>query len=188
MEPGAAVVRTIPLEEYVQATIISEFAPAAGEMSAVERMLEVQAIIGRIQLRRLAEWHERRKANARVLTDALLQFPGAVRVPQPLQGYEHAFYRLYAYVKPDGLAAGWERDRIIAELSSRGLPTFQGSCSEVYLEKAFEGTRFRPLQRLPAAMELGETSLAFLTHPSLTDEDLETARNAIAAVFAEAAA
>jgi dTDP-4-amino-4,6-dideoxygalactose transaminase len=152
------------------------------------RMLEVQAVIGRIQLRRLAGWHEQRTANARVLTEALEQFPGAIRVPKPAEGFEHAFYRLYFYVRPEGLAPGWNRDRIVASLNAHGLPAFQGSCSEVYLEKAFEGTGFRPLQRLPAAMELGETSIALLTHPSLTAEDLMAATDAIQRVLAEASA
>ena len=152
------------------------------------RMLEIQAVIGRIQLRRMAEWHARRTANAQALIEALLKFPDAVRVPLPAAGFEHAFYRLYAYVKPEGLAVGWNRDRIIAELSARGLPAFQGSCSEVYLEKAFDGTGLRPLQRLPAAMQLGETSIALLTHPTLTQDDLAAATDAIGQVFGEATA
>ncbi len=152
------------------------------------RMLEVQAAIGRIQLRRLADWHARRTANAEQLTAALLQFPGAIRVPLPPAGFEHAYYRLYAYVKPDGLAPSWDRDRIVSALNQRGLPAFQGSCSEVYLEKAFDGAGLRPLQRLPAAMELGETSIALLTHPTLTPADIAAATRAIESVFAEAAA
>jgi dTDP-4-amino-4,6-dideoxygalactose transaminase len=152
------------------------------------RMLEVQAAIGRIQLRRLGGWHERRKANATALADSLQQFPDAIRVPLPPPGFEHAFYRLYAYVRPEGLASGWDRDRIVAELTARGMPAFQGSCSEVYLEKAFDGTGFRPLQRLPAAMELGETSIAFLVHPTLTGDELSSARNAIEQVLSEASA
>jgi dTDP-4-amino-4,6-dideoxygalactose transaminase len=152
------------------------------------RMLEVQSAIGRIQLRRLADWHSRRTSNALALAAALGAFPGAVRVPMPGEGFEHAFYRLYAYVRPDGLRSGWGRDRIIAELNAAGVPAFQGSCSEVYLEKAFDGRSFRPPARLPVARELGETSIAFLTHPTLTGEDIEAARQAINEVFSEAAA
>ena len=84
----------------------------------------------------------------------------------------HAYYRLYAYVRPEGLNVGWDRDRIVAEVTARGIPLFQGSCSEVYLEKAFSGTDLVPPERLPVARELGETSLMFLTHPTLTDSDL----------------
>ncbi|MGH9371078.1 MAG: SpoIID/LytB domain-containing protein [Vicinamibacterales bacterium] len=40
-------VRRVALEEYVRGTIISEFAPAAGDPSTVSRMLEVQAVIAR---------------------------------------------------------------------------------------------------------------------------------------------
>ncbi len=97
---------------------------------------------------------------------------GAIRVPMPRAQDTHAYYRLYAYVRPEGLNVGWDRDRIVAEVTARGIPLFQGSCSEVYLEKAFSGTDLVPPERLPVARELGETSLMFLTHPTLTDSDL----------------
>ncbi|HET7316043.1 MAG TPA: DegT/DnrJ/EryC1/StrS aminotransferase family protein [Sphingomicrobium sp.] len=151
------------------------------------RMLEVQAVIGRIQLRRLADWHERRTANARAIAGALLDFPASVRAPIPTAGFEHAFYRLYAYVRPEGLANGWDRDRNIAELATRDVPAFEGSCSEVYLEKAFDDTPFGPAEPLPIARELGETSLAFLTHPTLTPDAIEHTGAAIREVFALAA-
>lgn len=151
------------------------------------RMLEVQAAIGRIQLRRLAEWTERRRANAAALTERLRNFPDAVRVPLPGNGMGHAYYRIYVYVRPDGLRPGWDRDRVIAEIAGKGVPAFQGSCSEVYREKAFDGTPFRPPQRLAVARELGETSIAFLTHPTLTAEDIAHAGAAIDDVFARAA-
>jgi stage II sporulation protein D len=47
VERGVTVVRDVPIEEYVRGTIISEFAPAAGQPDAVERMLEVQAVVAR---------------------------------------------------------------------------------------------------------------------------------------------
>jgi dTDP-4-amino-4,6-dideoxygalactose transaminase len=152
------------------------------------RMLEMQSAIGRIQLRRVADWVARRTAIAGRLVEALSRFPAAVRVPLPAKDLTHAFYRLYAYVCPAGLKPGWDRDRILAELSARGLPASQGSCSEVYLERAFDGTHFVPLQRLPVARELGETSLMFLTHPTLTDEEIGLACAVLTAAFEEAAA
>lgn len=152
------------------------------------RMLEVQAAIGRIQLRRLAGWHLRRTENARALSAALQESSSAVRVPQPRHGLVQAYYRLYAYVRPEGLRTGWNRDRIIAELNAAGVPAFQGSCSEVYLERAFDGTGYRPAEPLPVARELGETSIAFLTHPTLTPEDIAACQEGIRRVFAEASA
>lgn len=151
------------------------------------RMLEVQAAIGRLQLLKLPEWTARRTKIAAAIEGALASFPGAVRTPRPGNDLTHAYYRYYGYVRPEGLKAGWTRDRVIAEIGARGVPVFQGSCSEVYLEKAFDGTGWRPSVRLPVARELGETSLMFLTHPTLADEEVVRVCDAVAAVMREAA-
>jgi dTDP-4-amino-4,6-dideoxygalactose transaminase len=152
------------------------------------RMLEVQAAIGLIQLDRLPEWLDRRRAIAKRYAEAAAEFPSAVRVPEPGPEDRHAYYRQYAYVRPEGLARGWSRDRIIAECVAKGSPLFQGSCSEVYLEKAFEGTRLQPPQRLPNAIALGQTSLMFLTHPTLTDAEVDRICEVFGEVMREAAA
>jgi dTDP-4-amino-4,6-dideoxygalactose transaminase len=136
------------------------------------RMLEVQAVIGRIQLRRLSEWTARRAAIAASYARALAPFASAVRVPLPAAHLTHAWYRFYGYVRPEGLKPGWDRDRIVAEVIARGVPLLHGSCSEAYLEKAFDGTGWRPAQRLSGALELGESSLMFLTHPTLSEDDV----------------
>ena len=95
-----------------------------------------------------------------------------LRVPDIPDHIEHAWYKLYVFVKPEALTDGWSRDRIMNEINELGIPCFSGSCSELYLEKAFDKTPFRPAQRLPGALELGETSLMFLVHPTLTDADI----------------
>jgi len=137
------------------------------------RMLEMQAVVGRLQLARLGEWTERRATIAARLADALHAAP-AIRVPAVPTWATHAWYRLYAFVRPARLTAGWSRDRILDELRERGVAAFQGSCPEIYLEKAFDGTGWRPAQPLPVARELGETSLAFLVHPTLSDREVAT--------------
>lgn len=152
------------------------------------RMLEMQATIGRLQLRRLSGWVARRTEIAMRVHAVLTEFPKAVRAPLPGDGVTHAFYRLYAYVNPDGLKPGWSRDRIVAEVVERGVPLYQGSCSEAYLEKAFDGTDWRPAQRLPMARQLGETSLMFLTHPTLVDAEVEKTCAVVRAVLSEASA
>ncbi|MGB5022113.1 MAG: DegT/DnrJ/EryC1/StrS aminotransferase family protein [Sphingorhabdus sp.] len=150
------------------------------------RMLEMQAVIGRIQLKRMAEWTARRTEIAGRIAEALAPFGAAVRVPVPESGFTHAYYRQYAYVRPDGLRAGWDRDRIVAEANEKGVPLLHGTCSEVYLEKAFDGTGYRPTESLPVARELGETSLMFLVHPTLTDEEVEKTCRVAADVFSDA--
>ena len=150
------------------------------------RMTEMQAAIGRIQLVRMSDWTGKRGANAKTIADALEPFAkenGPIRLPEfRCANYSetgsnkecvHAHYKFYAYVRPQNLAPDWSRDRIVEEIAARGVPCFQGSCSEVYLERAFDGTGWRPEQRLPIAKELGETSLAFLEHPTLTKGEME---------------
>ncbi|MDD5585703.1 MAG: DegT/DnrJ/EryC1/StrS aminotransferase family protein [Alphaproteobacteria bacterium] len=146
------------------------------------RMTEMQAAIGRIQLRRLSDWTARRAANARRLTSAL-QPCAAMRVPTPPTDITHAWYKFYAFVRPENIKAGWSRDRIIKEINERGVPCYHGSCPEVYLEKAFDGTGFRPASRLPVAKSLGEQSIMFLVHPTLTDAEIEITCDVVANVM-----
>lgn len=149
------------------------------------RMLEMQAAIGRIQLRRLAAWKAARTRNALRIADACRDVP-ALRVPTVPRHVEHAYYRQYVYVRPTELASGWSRDRIVESINALGVPAYQGSCSEVYLEKAFDRAGLRPARRLPNARELGETSVMFLVHPTLTDEEIERTADAIRRVMERA--
>ena len=136
------------------------------------RMLETQAVLGRLQLQKMPAWTAQRQSNARQIAAACKRFP-VVRLPALPADVEHAFYKFYVFVEPDKLAPGWSRDRIAHEISERGVPCAQGTCSELYLEQAFDNTGYRPKHRLTVARELGETSLMFLVHPSLTDEDID---------------
>jgi dTDP-4-amino-4,6-dideoxygalactose transaminase len=149
------------------------------------RMTEMQAAIGRIQLKSMNGWHRRRNENALRLQRACLSL-SALRTPIPPLYLEHAWYKFYTYVRPDALASSWSRDRIIAEIIALGVPCYSGSCSEIYLEKAFEGTGFRPKERLPIAKELGESSLMFLVHPTLKDSEIEQTAEAIQTVVCKA--
>lgn len=151
------------------------------------RMLEVQGVIGRIQLRKMPEWHERRLANAERIWACASQLVG-LRVPSVPQGSVHAAYKCYVFVEPSALGEGWTRDRIINEIVSHGVPCFSGSCSEVYLEKAFDGTGWRPESRLPVAKLLGETSLMFLVHPTLSDAEMSKTCDVLSKVIAQATA
>jgi dTDP-4-amino-4,6-dideoxygalactose transaminase len=147
------------------------------------RMLEMQAVIGRHQLRRMSEWTAQRTRNANAIWE-ICRRHRVLRVPPSIAG--HAHYKCYVYVRPEYLADGWSRDRIIDEITAAGVPCYQGSCSEVYLEKAFDGTGWRPVERLPVAKELGETSLMFLVHPTLTSEGLQKTCDVIDQVLVQA--
>ena len=146
------------------------------------RMTEMQAAIGRIQLTRMNSWTESRQGNAKQLDQAVSDSE-LIRLVEVPKHSEHAEYKHYMFIKPELLADGWDRDRIVNEIVAAGVPCFQGSCSEVYLEKAFDNTGFRPERRLPNAVELGETSLMFLVHPTLTQIEVDKTVNVIKQVF-----
>lgn len=148
------------------------------------RMLEIQAAIGRIQLRRMSLWTAQRQANAERIRAACQQYAN-VRVPHVPANVQHANYKYYVFVVPEKLADGWTRDRIVNEISARGVPCMLGTCPEVYLEKAFDNTDYRPVNRLKVAQELGETSMMFLVHPTLTVQDMDKTCQVIGEVLAK---
>ena len=143
------------------------------------RMMEVQAVLGRYQLKKMPEWSETRVkyANQIWLTASSLN---GLRVPnfkcqscncisQKQNACVHAAYKCYVFVE----GTEQDRDAIMHKINEQGVPCFSGSCSEVYLEKAFDNTTYRPKERLPNAKKLGETSLMFLCHPTLTQEEID---------------
>lgn len=149
------------------------------------RMMEVQAVIGRIQLQRMQDWQAKRLANAERIWSSAQALAG-LRVPTVPAEVTHAAYKCYVFVEQADLKAGWDRDRILNEITARGVPCFSGSCSEVYLEKAFNDTGWRPVERLLVAKELGETSLMFLVHPTLTEAEINKTCDVLAQVMREA--
>jgi dTDP-4-amino-4,6-dideoxygalactose transaminase len=149
------------------------------------RMQEMQAAIGRIQLRRMPVWTCQRTRHAQTILNVCHQQP-ALYVPELPPDSKHAYYRCYVQVCPEKLADGWSRDRIVDEINRQGVPCYQGSCSEVYLEKAFDKSPWRPRQCLEIARRLGETSLAFLVHPTLTPDEIQKTCDSIQSVLEKA--
>jgi hypothetical protein len=135
------------------------------------RMTEMQAAIGRVQLRKLPEWLSIRRRNAAILTDGFSRISG-LRLTIPPAEIEHAYYKYYVFIEPEMLKSGWSRDRILISLMEKGIPCGTGSCGEIYLEKAFDKNGLRPPKRCPVAKELGETSLMFPVHPTLSVEEM----------------
>jgi dTDP-4-amino-4,6-dideoxygalactose transaminase len=161
------------------------------------RMIEMQAAIGRIQLKKMQDWTTRRNKNAQILTSALTSID-LVRVPslicsscidatscQAINGAAcvNAWYKFYAYLRPEKLSSMWNREKIIEEIAKAGIPCGSGSCSEIYLEKAFDQLTCRPTERLPNAKELGETSIVFLVHPTIDTNEMERSTKVISEIL-----
>lgn len=149
------------------------------------RMLEIQAVIGRIQLARMAGWTETRNRHMAQLNTAAAAFP-LLRQQQVPADFQHAGYKHYFFVQPEFFAPGWDRERLIRVINEAGVPCYHGSCSEVYLEKAFDNTPWRPANRLKNARLLGDTSLMFLVHPTLTAQEMQKSCDVLSATLAEA--
>jgi dTDP-4-amino-4,6-dideoxygalactose transaminase len=139
----------------------------------------MQAAIGRCQL---DKWRAIRKRNAERRADGLDTVPG-MRVVRPPAGLTHARYMYHFFLRPEALRSGWDRDRVLAEITARGVPCFTGSCPEIYKEKVFDLLDSRPRNPLPVARRLGETSLVVLVDPSRSAMQIERAVEVISAVM-----
>ena len=133
------------------------------------RLTEIQGAIGRIQLGKLDDWVKARRANASRLRGGLSDMP-VLRIPDPARHESHAYYKFYAFVRPERLKHGWSRDRILTAMHEKGIPGLSGACPEIYREKAFNGQNH---EVLPIARELGETSIMFMVHPTLDSADID---------------
>lgn len=149
------------------------------------RMTEMQAAIGRIQLKKMSEWNSIRNRNAELFITELSKI-NALRIPLPPDDIIHAWYKFYVFLRIDLLRAEWDRTSIIQEISKQGVPCFEGTCSEVYLEKAFDNTKYRPKKQLPVAKQLGATSLMFLVHPTLKIDEIKKMTSVITDIFSRA--
>ncbi len=151
------------------------------------RLTEMQSAIGLLQLGKIEDWHARRAANAQVLIDGLADLSGLEVAPVPAE-FEHAWYKFYAFVRLENLAAGWDRDRIKDAIRAEGVPCDTGTCPEMYREEAFADNGMRPTSRLPVAMDLGLRSLFFQVHTALQPSDMEDVVAAVRKVMKVATA
>ena len=158
------------------------------------RLTEMQSVVGILQLKKIDKWTKLRARNAKVLYKSLLKLShedGPIRLPKLnfsnlKEDNWHANYKFYVFVRKNNLRDGWSRLKIIEEINNNGVPCFHGSCSEIYLERAFDQTNFRPSKRLKTAKELGETSIMFNVHPSLKKDEMNLMAEIILEVLKKA--
>ncbi len=146
------------------------------------RMTEMQAAIGRIQIKMMPVWHSARTHNCQKILNTCRALSG-LRVPECPSHSIHAAYKCYVFIDRHALVQDWNRDRVVSEIAENGVPCQTGSCPELYREKAFTRLKLAPKNRLPMAKELGETSLMFLVHPTLTTAEIEKTCRTIQSVL-----
>lgn len=133
------------------------------------RMTEMQAAIGLRQLQKLPRWLDDRRRHAAILAEELHDH-SALRLTVSADDIEPAWYKFYAFVRPDCLGEGWTRDAMIEAAIASGIPCQSGACPEVYREQACIRAGFIPDVRLPNAKLLGQTSITLPVDPTLDDD------------------
>lgn len=124
------------------------------------RMTEMQAAIGRAQLRKLPKWLEQRRANAETLASAVSGLPG-IRVDWHEQNVRAAWYKFYITVDDRELPGGLTRSDILVGLMRLGIQCGSGSCPDMSKEAAFSDLVPRRDGNLPNANWLGARTIMF---------------------------
>jgi dTDP-4-amino-4,6-dideoxygalactose transaminase len=135
------------------------------------RMTEMQAAIGRCQLRKVDTWVSQRQKNAKQISSGLQGISG-LRVPAPSETYKHAYYRLTVLFDEEEA-----RNSIVKKLQESGLPASVGPCPEIYLEEAFVNLGVVPVVPCGVAHDLGKKTMVLSVHsgmetllPAIVDE------------------
>lgn len=146
------------------------------------RMTEMQGVLGRWALTQLDDWVTVRRKNARLLSEVFSRIE-SVRIEEPPDHMRHSYYKYYVFLKPNRVNPETGRAQIMQALTDYGVPVFTGSCSEIYLEKSFQLSGYSLQPRLPVARQIGETSLMFLVHPTINEEEMASVSSCIEEVF-----
>ncbi len=136
------------------------------------RLTEPQSAIGRMQLRKLPQWVERRRAVA-VAFDAALSDLNGVTLTRPPAHAFHSYYKYYFRLRADGLKSGWTRDRVCTELDARGVPARIGSCPDIAKELAFADAGITQHPPHPNAARIAGETVMLPVHPTLTEGNVD---------------
>jgi len=148
------------------------------------RLTEMQSALGRYQLGQLNDWVAQRRANVAAFNNELAQVEG-MRITVPGNSVFHACYKYYFFIEPEKLKPDWDRNRVVAEIHSRGVPCFTGTCPEIYREKAFVDL-YGEQPCLPVAHELGNSSVMLNVHPGITPDQCSDSAAIVQEVMCEA--
>jgi perosamine synthetase len=131
-------------------------------------MTDLQAAIGRAQLRHLDRWQRRRAELAAGYERGLAGTPG-LRTPHAPADGRHAWHLYVIALDP---AMGWKRDEFIEALSDRGI-----DCSVHFIplhhQPYFIGLLGGATSHFPGADRAFDGIVSLPLHPRLADRDVE---------------
>ena len=140
------------------------------------RMTDVAAAVGRVQLTRLAGWTAARRANAAVLDAGLADAPGVV-TPHVPRGYTHVYHQYT--IRLEGASAA-ERDEVARVLREQ-WQVGTGVYYPIPNHRLSSLAPYAPGLDLPGTEKAARECLSLPVHPSLSEADLERIVRAVGA-------
>jgi hypothetical protein len=137
-------------------------------------MTEIQAGIGRIQLKKLFFYLKRRRENYLIYSDELKKF-NLVYLPVLPKNNLNAPYRFYMYLNHKYIKKNIRIQKILKEINRKGVDCGSGSCSEIYLENSFKklfAKKKENLQKKKIASYLTRNAMAFKLDPTYTKKKI----------------
>jgi dTDP-4-amino-4,6-dideoxygalactose transaminase len=158
------------------------------------RMTEMQAVIGREQLKSLDQQIKKRNIIANLYLNGLKNFyqNDIIKKPDfkcetcPLKQTvkkcnkcKHVFYRLNLFVNQKKI----NQTKLIEKINKNKIECNMGSCPEIYREKIFKKLKLYPKKRLQNAKLLGETSIMFPINPNKEIKKIKQEIKVIGKIF-----
>ena len=140
------------------------------------RMTDVAAAVGRVQLTKLAGWTAARRANAAVLDAGLAGAPGVV-TPHVPHGYTHVYHQYT--IRLEGASAA-ERDEV-AKVLREQWRVGTGVYYPIPNHRLPSLAPYAPGVDLPGTEKAARECLSLPVHPSLSEADLERIVRAVGA-------
>ena len=140
------------------------------------RMTDVAAAVGRVQLTRLAGWTAARRANAAALDAGLADAPGVV-TPHVPPGYTHVYHQYT--IRLEGASAA-ERDEVARVLREQWR-IGTGVYYPIPNHRLPSLAPYAPGVDLPGTERAARECLSLPVHPSLSEADLERIVRAVGA-------
>lgn len=141
------------------------------------RMTDVNAAVGRVQLGKLAGWTATRQANAATLNAGLSTVPGVV-TPHVPEGYTHVYHQYT--IRLEG-ATGEERDACVSALREQ-WQVGSGVYYPIPNHRLESLAPYAPGLELPGTEKAARECISLPVHPSLSEEDLDRVVEAVTAV------
>ena len=148
------------------------------------RMTEIQAVIGRYQLKRLNNQIKKRNLIAKKIINSLKLFWNKFslisepnfrcsscvlkNLKKKCNNCTHAFYRLNFFINLNKK----EKINLLKDFNKTKINCNEGPCPEIYKEKLFKKLKIYPPEKLINAIKLGEKSLAYHINPFSSSKKL----------------